>query len=153
PPPVKRPPLTIEGSATLATALLGFPGVGPATAQKLGERELVTVGDVLHFLPRRWDDLRQLVPIGALQLGQLAVTRGRVARSRAAFGGGRRVLDVTFVDDAGDELGARWFHFFGNMQQRFATGARFLISGVVRDRKGAREMIHPETLVDDESGA
>src|SRR6185312_6298094 len=144
---------TIEGSATLATPLLGFPGVGPATAQKLGERELVTVGDVLHFLPRRWDDLRELVPIGALAVGQLQVTRGRVARARVAFGRGRRILDVTFVDDAGDELGARWFHFFGNMQQRFAVGARFLISGVVRDRKGAREMIHPETLADDGEAA
>ncbi|HEX6837825.1 MAG TPA: hypothetical protein VF334_14695, partial [Polyangia bacterium] len=175
PPVVKRattvattPKTTIEGSATLAQPLLGFPGVGPATAQKLAERELVTVGDVLHFLPRRWDDLRELVPIGSLVVGQLQVTRGRVARARVAFGRGRRILDVTFVDDDGAELGARWFHFFGNMQQRFAVGARFLISGVVRDRLGprpkagaasgassrvAREMIHPETLADDGESA
>ncbi len=156
PPPIKKPPptpnTTIEGSVTLAQPLLGLPGVGPSTAQKLAERELVTVGDVLHFLPRRWDDLRELVPIARLQLGQLAVTRGKVARSRVAFGRGRRILEVTFVDDAGDELGARWFHFFGGMQQRFTAGARFLVSGVVRDRKGAREMIHPETIVDDEGG-
>ena len=38
PPVVKRATTvaaTVEGSATLATPLLGFPGVGPATAQKL----------------------------------------------------------------------------------------------------------------------
>jgi ATP-dependent DNA helicase RecG len=144
---------TVEGSATLATPLLGFPGVGPSTAQKLAARELTAVGDVLHFLPRRWDDLRELVPISALVVGQLQVTRGRVARARVAFGRGRRILDVTFVDDEGAELGARWFHFFGGMQQRFVVGARFLISGVVRDRKGAREMIHPETLADDGESA
>ena len=85
------------------------------------------------------------MPVGALVVGQLQVTRGTVARARVAFGRGRRILEVTFVDDDGAELGARWFHFRGGMQQRFAVGARFLISGVVRDRKGAREMIHPET--------
>ncbi|HEX9102975.1 MAG TPA: hypothetical protein VF997_12270, partial [Polyangia bacterium] len=147
------PATTREGSATLGTPLIGLPGVGPATAQKLAERELATVGDVLHLLPRRWDDLRQVVPISALVVGQLQVTRGRVARARVAFGRGRRILDVTFVDEDGAELGARWFHFFGGMQQRFAVGARFIVSGVVRDRKGAREMIHPETIADDGESA
>jgi len=152
PPPQKarvlQPATTREGSLALGTPLLGLPGVGPATAQKLAERELATVGDILHFLPRRWDDLRELVPIASLAVGQLAVTRGTVKKARVAFGRGRRILEVTFAGDDGAELGARWFHFRGGMMQRFAVGVRFLVSGVVRDRKGAREMIHPETILE-----
>jgi ATP-dependent DNA helicase RecG len=152
--PKPRPPITTpstrEGSTTLGTPLLGLPGVGPSTAQKLAERELYTVGDVVYFLPRRWDDLRQLVPMRALVAGQLAVTRGTVKKSRVIPARGRRILDVTFAGDDGGELGARWFHFRGGMLQRFTVGARFLISGVPRLRKDAIEMIHPETIADAE---
>jgi ATP-dependent DNA helicase RecG len=156
--PVEKPKpkaaaATREGRASLATPLLGLPGVGPATAQKLAERGLVTVGDVVYFLPRRWDDLRQLLPMRALVAGELAVTRGTVERARVAFGRGRRILDVTFVDDAGGRLSARWFHFRGGMLQRFAAGARFVIAGVPRVRKDAIEMIHPETIADSDEGA
>jgi ATP-dependent DNA helicase RecG len=145
---------TREGSPALATPLLGLPGVGPATAQKLAERGLTSVGDVLFFLPRRWDDLRQLVTFAQLTPGTLAVTRGLVKKSRVMFARGRRILDVTFADDAGRELTARWFHVRGGMAQRFTVGARFLVSGTPRlNKHGAVEMVHPETLSDeDEAG-
>src|SRR5439155_8433984 len=55
--------------------------------------------------------------------------------------------------DDGAELGARWFYMRGGMAQRFVTGARFLISGVVRQRKDALEIIHPETIADAEEAA
>ncbi|HEX4457520.1 MAG TPA: ATP-dependent DNA helicase RecG [Polyangia bacterium] len=141
-------PTTREGSVTLGTPLLGLPGVGPATAQKLADKGLHTVGDAVYFLPKRWDDLRQLVPLRALVAGQMAVTRGTVEKSRVAFGRGRRILDVTFVDDDGRRLGARWFYFRGGMRERFAVGARFIITGVPRVRKDALEMVHPETILE-----
>jgi ATP-dependent DNA helicase RecG len=149
-------PRTREGSITLGTPLLGLPGVGPATAQKLADKGLHTVGDAVYFLPKRWDDLRQMVPLRALVAGEMAVTRGSVARSRVAFGRGRRILDVTFSDDDGRQLGARWFYFRGGMQQRFAVGARFIITGVPRVRKDMLEMVHPETILEgdvDDAGA
>ncbi|MDB4967430.1 MAG: box helicase domain protein [Myxococcales bacterium] len=151
--PTPSKPSTREGSATLGTPLLGLPGVGPATAHKLAERDLTTVGDVVYLLPRRWDDLRQLVPISALAPGQMAVTRGTVKKARVAFARGRRILDVTFGDDSGAELGARWFYFRGGMSQRFVVGAKFLISGVVRSRKEMLEIIHPETIADGDEAA
>ncbi len=144
------PPATREGSITLGTPLLGLPGVGPATAGKLADKGLHTVGDAVYFLPKRWDDLRELVPMRALVAGQMAVTRGTVEKSRVAFGRGRRILDVTFVDDDGRRLGARWFYFRGGMQQRFAVGARFIITGVPRVRKDTLEMVHPETILEGE---
>jgi ATP-dependent DNA helicase RecG len=102
-------------------------------------------------LPRRWDDLRQLVPFAALQPGTLAVTRGTVKSSRIIFARRRRILDVVFADDAGRELVARWFHVRGGMAQRFAVGARFLLAGTPRlNKHDILEMAHPETRNDDE---
>jgi ATP-dependent DNA helicase RecG len=146
-----RPLTTRDGSQALAAPLLGLSGVGPATAQKLAERGLNSVGDMLFFLPRRWDDLRQVVGFGALTPGTLAITRGTVKRSRIIFARRRRILDVVFADADGRELTARWFYFRGGMAQRFAVGARFLVSGTPRLGKlGAVEMVHPETIADEE---
>jgi ATP-dependent DNA helicase RecG len=157
--PVKREIVvapTAGPPSRLARTLEGLPGVGPVTRQRLAERGLVTVGDVLCFLPRRWDDLRQVVPVRALVAGALQMTRGRVQRVRVIPAFRRRILEVTFVDDATADdprtLVCRWFQFRGRMQERFPVGARFLVVGTPKPYKGALEMAHPETIPDGEGG-
>jgi ATP-dependent DNA helicase RecG len=139
---------THEGSTELARPLEGLPGVGPATRAKLQQRGLNTVGDVLHFLPRRWDDLRQLVALGALESGKLQMTRGTVTRARVIPAYRRRILEVVFADGAAT-LTARWFHFRGGMLERFRVGARFLVLGTPKPWRQALEMVHPETILDE----
>jgi ATP-dependent DNA helicase RecG len=146
---------TREGSADLAATLEGLPGVGPVTRDRLAQKGLATVGDLLFFLPRRWDDLRQVVPMRALEVGVPQMTRGTVFRARIIPAYRRRILEVLFSDDEGRQLTARWFHFRGGMLERFKMGTRFFILGTPKPYKGALEMIHPETMVDDggEGGA
>src|SRR5262249_37333809 len=50
-PATPPPPPTRDGSLTLATPLLGLPGIGEKTAAKLAERGLTIVGDILYLLP------------------------------------------------------------------------------------------------------
>jgi ATP-dependent DNA helicase RecG len=149
PPP--KPSIT-EGSEALAAPLLGWPGVGPVTADRLRAKGLGSVGDVLHFLPRRWDDLRQLVTVRGLVEGKPALLRLTVQKARMIHGWSarRRILDVTFADENGDTVGGRWFYFRGPMLERFAVGSRFLVQGAPRRNKksGSFEFIHPETVAD-----
>ena len=148
-PVVAAPPVA---PTRLERTLEGLPGVGPVTRQRLADRGLVTVADLLTFLPRRWDDLRQVVPIRALVAGALQMTRGRVERCRVIPAFRRRILEVTFVDDDGRTLVCRWFQFRGRMQERFPVGARFLVVGTPRPYKGALEIVHPETIPDGDGG-
>jgi ATP-dependent DNA helicase RecG len=154
-PPPRPKIVTREGSTDLATTLEGLPGVGPITRDRLAQKGLATVGDVLFFLPRRWDDLRQVVPLRALVAGSPQMTRGTVFRARIIPAFRRRILEVVFTDDEGRQLTTRWFHFRGGMLERFKMGTRFFILGTPKPYKGALEMIHPETMVDDggEGGA
>jgi ATP-dependent DNA helicase RecG len=52
-------------------------GIGPKLAQILAKAGLNTVGDVLYYLPRRYEDRRNIPPISSLKPGDWATVRGR----------------------------------------------------------------------------
>ena len=149
PPPPRKKSVT-EGAEALSATLLGLPGVGPVTFQRLQDKGLSTVGDALHFLPRRWDDLRELKAVGALVVGLPQLMRATVKKARVIPAFRRRILEVIFEGEDGAPIAARWFHFRGRMLERFPVGARFLVLGTPRANKksGALELIHPETQPD-----
>jgi ATP-dependent DNA helicase RecG len=152
PPPQPRSDPARSPAPSLNAPLTALPGVGPRTAERLAQKGLATISDVLHFIPRRWDDLRKLTATGALVPGVQQVTRATVASSRVVFGR-KRFFEVTLTGDDGAKLKALWFYFRGSMKERFQPGARFLLAGTPRPYQGAMQMAHPETtLLDEDEG-
>src|SRR5262245_7421419 len=138
----------------LSSPLVGLPGIGPRTAERLAAAGIATRGDLLDLIPRRWEDLRSLTPIRALRPGLVQVAAGEVTSSRFLFGR-RRSLEVRLRgDDGTGRLVARWFVARASMKERFAPGTRWLLSGMVREYRGELVMAHPETraLDGDEAG-
>jgi ATP-dependent DNA helicase RecG len=127
----------------LLRPLTGHPGIGPSTADKLAARGLQRVIDALYFLPRRWDDLRQLVRVGELQPGVLQSTVVVVERSRVVWAR-RRFLEALLRGEDGEPLLARWFYYVGGMQRRLQPGARFLLTGTPVRFRNALQIVHPE---------
>src|SRR5262249_36839784 len=86
-PPAPLPPASTDPLEAPSTSI---PGIGPALAQRLAERGLETVEDLAWFVPRRYDDLRNVVPLAE------AVTAGPgaritfVAKVKRARSAGRR---------------------------------------------------------------
>ena len=44
-------------------------GVGPRLAEKLAQKEIVTLEDLLYYLPHRYEDRRELKKISRLKPG------------------------------------------------------------------------------------
>jgi ATP-dependent DNA helicase RecG len=128
---------------TLLGPLLGQPGIGPSTAEKLAARGLHRVIDALYFLPRRWDDLRQVVRVGQLVPGVLQSTVVSVERCRVVWAR-KRFLEATFRGEDGEPLLARWFSFFGMVQKRLQPGARFLLVATPQRFRNQVQVVHPE---------
>ena len=128
----------------LAQPLRGLPGVGPRTAERLEARGLRTVLDALYFLPRRWEDLRAVTPVGELKEGVPQTTLALVERSRVVPAR-RRFLEVALRGEDGTPLVARWFVFHGGLVKRFAVaGQRVLLTGVPTLFRNTLSMVHPE---------
>ena len=51
-----------------AKPLAAIPGIGPRYAELLGKLGLVTHDDLLHYVPRRYEDRRHLKPVSAAQV-------------------------------------------------------------------------------------
>ena len=98
---------------SLANPVKYLRGVGPHRAAILEERGLPTVGDLLGYLPFRYEDRIRFTPIAEIIPGQVhtilaEVTSGgggtvRFARGRAA------IFHASFRDGSGT-LHARFFH-------------------------------------------
>jgi len=125
-------------------------GVGPRIAALLARKKLVTVEDLLYFLPRRYEDRRTISRITETVPGIRQMIVGRVIKAEARFYGRRRIFEVS-VDDGSGILKAKWFK--GReafLRATFRLDSRLILAGEVSGFPFDREMIHPdfETLND-----
>ena len=135
----------------LATPIEYLKGVGPQRAELLDRLGLRTVGDVLFFLPRGYEDLTDQRTVDQLEEDKLQSVRGTVEEVELrSTGVGRCVLGV-LVRGAGGHLRGLWFNQ-PYMQERFRRGQRVMFSGKPKCHGRVWEMTHPrvETLADDE---
>jgi len=137
----------------LAAPARTLPGIGPAFAERLAEKGLATVEDLLWTLPRRYDDVRNAQPLAAacaLDEGKRATFVASVASSRMIFARGRRWAEVRLgeIDLTGGAASAvvRWFNVFAGIEKRMPPGAQVVLSGIVRKRAGRTEFANPDIL-------
>ncbi len=131
----------------LDTPLKFVKGIGPARAEMLAAKGLLSVTDLLYYAPFRYEDRRNVKTVAMLAPGEKAVVVARVASAKLS-GFKRQALglfEVIFRDGSGADLLARWFH-----GQRYADSltkdTRAALFGKVElDRStGHRMMIQPE---------
>jgi ATP-dependent DNA helicase RecG len=128
-----------------ATSLAAIPGIGPKVAELLGKLGLVTHEDLLHFVPRRYEDRRHLVPLSQAQAGQGITVRGRIHQARKVHFGALR-LEITVApalpENRDDIVIARWY---GYPPYGIKEGAEvFLFGKLTRDKKGRWVMTQPD---------
>ena len=126
---VKRDP------ATLSVTILG--GVGPVRAKRLAKLGLVSVRDVLLFVPRRLELYQELESLDAATelIGQRVRVRGTVKNLSMYRRGWRRsVLRVRIEDESGN-LDLLYFNQAW-MRKRFEVGDQVACEGLLVDSKG-----------------
>ncbi|MBN1772835.1 MAG: ATP-dependent DNA helicase RecG, partial [Deltaproteobacteria bacterium] len=74
-------------------------GVGPRLAERLAAQGVRTVEDLALWPPRTWRDRRRVLPLGALRVGQYAVTSGRVVAAKVGGPFWRRRVTVRLREE------------------------------------------------------
>jgi ATP-dependent DNA helicase RecG len=142
----------------LATPLTSIKGIGPARAAMLETKGLLTVEDLLGYVPFRYEDRSNVKTIAQLAPGEMATVIADV-RATKMSGFKRRSLGLfesRFTDSSRAILVGKWFHG-GYLANVLAEGMKVALFGKVEFDSYAGEltMLHPEFEVltgDDEDG-
>ncbi|MES1227918.1 MAG: OB-fold nucleic acid binding domain-containing protein, partial [Armatimonadota bacterium] len=140
--PDSAPPKPRTG---LDTEVQFLKGVGPKGAMLLQKLGLETVGDVLWYLPRRFDDRRNLPPIMLLRPGEAQTVRGRLVDiSSRGTKGGKVLLKATVEDDSG-QINLVWFNQPWVQRELQKVQGEIIAFGVVKEgMRRELEMSNPE---------
>ena len=97
--------------ADLNTDIRYIKGVGEARAKAFEKLGVFTLGDLIAYYPRRWEDRSQLYPIRDLPEGEYACCRAMIAQppTAARIRGGQTLVQVRAVDEGG-VLDVSFFH-------------------------------------------
>ena len=122
-------------------------GVGPQRAATLATRGIHTAGDLLGYLPFRYEDRIHFTPIAEIVPGAIYTLQGVVADAGVArFTRGRGAIYHLLVRDSTGLLHCKFFHG-AYLHGRFRAGQRIVLYGKADLdplRAGRIEMINPQ---------
>jgi len=135
---------TSQTPAALNASLTVLQGVGPKHAETLVGLGMQTLGDMLYYFPRRYEDYSQLKPIKDIFYGDVLTVIGTVqsVHTRPIKGGKSSIIEVVISDGTGSLR----ISFFNQpwLANRFKQGEAISVSGKVDQYLGRLVMNSPD---------
>ncbi len=118
---------------------------GVAASMSVANAQRVTIDDLIHYLPMRYEDRSNLARIRELQNGMWATieVEVRIAGTYAVKGGKLRIFEISGTDGTGQVRAFWWNQAY--LQNSFKQGRRVLLYGQwKRSRRGFFEVENPD---------
>src|SRR6202789_4178578 len=126
----------------LTTPVQYVKGVGPKLAEILATKGIATVGDLLHYLPFRYEDRLNPRGIAELRAGEMATVIGEV-RNSGLFRTRRIPIFQLTVGQGRSRLKCLWFNAT-YLQDKFKPGELIALYGrVEQDQPGEMQIVQP----------
>ena len=122
----------------LSTPVQYVKGVGPRIGEILAGKGIHTVGDLLHYLPFRYEDRLNPRGISELRAGEMATVVGEVRNSGLFRTRGAPIFQLT-VGQGRARLRCLWFNAT-YLQDKFKPGQMIALYGKVEEDQRSREL-------------
>jgi ATP-dependent DNA helicase RecG len=127
----------------LTTPVQYVKGIGPKLAEILATKGIATVGDLLNYLPFRYEDRLNPRGIAELRAGEMATVIGEV-RNSGLFRTRRMPIFQLTVGQGRSRLKCLWFNAT-YLQDKFKPGQLIALYGKVeQDKSGELQIIQPQ---------
>lgn len=142
-------------STTIDTSIQYIKGVGPKLGAVLAKRGVRTVGDLLEWYPRTYEDRRRMREISSLKAGQSVSLVAEIASIQSRPMGGRgRKYHVVVIRDSSGQIPCVYFRIpHKGYFERLNVHDRVRVVGKVIEYRGRLEFHHPEIHHFQEGGA
>jgi ATP-dependent DNA helicase RecG len=121
-------------------------GVGPKLGELLEKRGLFTVGDLLQYYPRAYEDRRAARTISSLKPDEVVSLKAQVVKVSAIPMGksSRKMYDILLKDSSG-QIHCRFFRVpYRGYFERFTPQMQVRVIGKVTSYRGKLEFHHPD---------
>ncbi len=122
----------------LSTPVQYVKGVGPRIGEVLATKGIYTVGDLLHYLPFRYEDRLNPRGISELRAGEMATVVGEV-RNSGLFRTRKMPIFQLTVGQGRARLRCLFFHA-AYLQDKFTPGQMIALYGKVEEDERSREL-------------
>ena len=128
----------------LTTPVQYVKGIGPRLAEILATKGIATVGDLLNYLPFRYEDRLNPRGIAELRSGEMATVIGEV-RNSGLFRTRKMPIFQLTVGQGRSRLRCLWFHG-AYLQDKFKPGQLIALYGKVEQdqRSGELQIVQPQ---------
>lgn len=123
------------------TPLTQVKGVGPKTGEQFAQAGLRTVGDLVHFLPRKHEDFSQVVTISQIMPGKVSVKGAFSKVTTRRVRRGMTVTEAVLADDTA-KVPVVWFNQ-GYRAEQLKGGSEFLVSGGFGLQRQKYQIVNP----------
>src|ERR1700692_4657021 len=136
----------------LTTPVQYVKGIGPKLAEILATKSIATVGDLLNYLPFRYEDRLNPRGIAELRAGEMATVIGEV-RNSGLFRTRRMPIFQLTVGQGRSRLKCLWFNAT-YLQDKFKPGQLIALYGKVEQdqRSGELQIMQPQFEMLGDSG-
>jgi len=136
----------------LTTPVQYVKGIGPKLAEILATKGIATVGDLLNYLPFRYEDRLNPRGIGELRPGEMATVIGEV-RNSGLFRTRRMPIFQLTVGQGRSRLKCLWFNAT-YLQDKFKPGQLIALYGKVEEdsHSGELQIVQPQFEMLGDSG-
>ncbi len=135
---------TSQTPAALNASLTVLQGVGPKNAASLEKLGIFSLGDMLYYFPRRYDDYSQLKPIRSLVYGEVVTVIGQIqsVTNRPIRGGKMQIVEAVISDGTGG-LRITWFNQPW-LLNRLSEGMNIAVAGKIEQYLGRLVLNSPD---------
>ena len=130
----------------LLTSLSAIKGVGEKTAEQFALANLHNVEDLIYFLPRKYDDFSEIIPIADITPGKRTIKAHVESISNKMVRRGMYVTTATLADETG-KLQAVWFNQAYRAAQLKDVKQQFYFSGDFEFSYNKYQLMNPSAEV------
>jgi ATP-dependent DNA helicase RecG len=117
-------------------------GIGPRLAEVLAAKGIVTVDDLLHYLPFRYEDRLNPRGISELRAGEMATVIAEV-RTSGLFRTRRMPIFEMTAGQGRSRLKCIWFNA-AYLRDKFKPGQMIALYGKVEENRGELQLVQPQ---------
>jgi ATP-dependent DNA helicase RecG len=125
----------------LQVPLTKLKGVGPHIAKRLEKVEIRTIGDLLYYVPRRYNDFSKITSIGTAQLGPITI-KGTPQRVSAHYSRKGIHMSEADISDGVASLRAIWFRA-SYIKEQLLRDTEYYFSGSIERVGRSFALVHP----------